>query len=52
MKKKWMGFFVAAMLIVSQAMCVSASRVTTPVTAGASTPEDQIDEVVDYLETL
>lgn len=37
MKKKWMGFFVAAMLIVSQAMCVSASRVTTPVTAGAST---------------
>ena len=24
MKKKWMGFFVAAMLIVSQAMCVSA----------------------------
>ena len=37
MKKKWMGFFMAAMLIVSQAMCVSASRVTTPVTAGAST---------------
>ena len=30
MKKKWIGVFAAAMLIASQVMCVSASRVTSP----------------------